>query len=180
MILGSSEIYKRITEEEMISGIDDYNFIIEGATVDVRLDKISEHLGDARFYGDKRNVGDVRPVLAEELLEYKDIYQIHSNVPYLVSTIETFKMPVDVIGHIDTRTTMFRSGIILKATYLNPGYNGVLTFMIINHSPTTVLLQRGVRIAQIAFHEIKGTCEPYKGQWQGGKMHTNGEFVAPR
>lgn len=176
MILGASEIFKRITEEEMISGINDYEFIIEGATVDVRLDKVSKHLGGAEFYGDRRNVGNVE----EEVPDNNGIFQIQSNIPYLVSTIETFNMPVDVIGHIDTRTTMFRSGMILKATYLNPGYKGVLTFMLINHSPTIVPIERGVRIAQIGFHEIKGTCEPYKGQWQGGKMHTNGEFVAPR
>lgn len=176
MILGSSELFKLITENNLITGIDDYEFKIEGATVDVRLDKVYIQDGGGTLSVDSRNTGKV-----EELLPYDNkLYPIYPGSSYLVTTLETVNMPTDLIGHIDTRTTMFRSGLSLKATYINPGYCGVLSFMITNQTPSVIHIEHGFRIAQIVFHEIKGTCEPYNGYWQGGKVHTEGTDAVPR
>ena len=182
MVLGASEIYKRIIEDEMISGIDDYEFKIEGATVDVRLDKLFAHGGGAEFYDDKRNVGNIHeiPPIIDISISDNKIFFILPNEVYLVSTMEKVNMPVNILAHIDTRTTMFRSGMILKATYTNPGYKGHLTFLLINHGKSAIPLQRGVRIAQVAFHEVKGSCEPYNGLWNHGRIHTDNKFAAPR
>ena len=178
MVLGSDKIFELIKEKELLINLPD-EFKIEGATVDVRLGKVWKHDGEAVLFEDKRNTGKVVEVTPDRR-ENRRVYYIEPGQVYLVSTIEEVKMPDNLIALIDTRTTMFRSGLILKATYTNPGYHGPLTFMVVNHTKKMVQMERGFRIAQMAFFEIKGSVEPYHGQWQGGKVHTDFNFVGPR
>jgi len=180
MFLGSSELVRLIHEEDLITNIDDYDFKIEGATIDVRLNKVFLHSGGGNLMLESRNTGDVSELLLNQKQDGRTYYNIFPNTVYLVNTIESVKMPNNIIAKIDTRSTLFRCGIDLRATYLNPGYSGTLTFMMINLTNLPIPIERGVRIAQIAFAEIKGTCEPYSGLWQNGKVHTNNQFESPR
>lgn len=176
MVLGSDKIFELIRDKNLIENLPEEGFIIEGATVDFRLDTVHLHDGGGELFENSRNTGQVLGVKPKE----NNIYHLHPATPYLLTTIEKVNVPDNIIMLIDTRTTMFRSGLLLKATYTNPGYNGVLTFMAFNFTGTTIPIQHKFRIAQAAFMEINGSVTPYCGQWQNGKIHTENKFVAPR
>ena len=175
MVLGSDKIFELIHTENLIENLND-GFIIEGCTVDFRLDSIFKHEGEAVLMEDRRNTGKV----IEENYDENLCYYLQPSIPYLLSTIEKVNIPNNIVMLIDTRTTMFRSGIILKATYTNPGYSGILTFMAINTTKKPVLIQQGFRIAQAGFMQIEGKITPYCGRWQEGRIHTANEFVGSR
>jgi len=175
MILGSSEIFKRIVNDKLVENLPE-EFIIEGVTVDVRLNKVYEHRGGGQLFEDRRNTGDVTEIDSDK----GGIFNLVENQPYLIETIETFNMPDDLCALIDTRTTIFRSACLLKATYVNPGYKGPLTFLFTNLSKKPIPIERGFRVAQLAFFPIIGTCTPYNGNWQNGKVHSNGQFDPAR
>ena len=176
MVLGSDKIFKLIETENLIENLPEDGFVIEGCTVDFRLDFVSRHYGGAVLMEKSRNTGEVKQTSCNE----HGVYKLHPKTPYLFTTIEKVNMPKDLVMHIDTRTTMFRSGVQLTATYTNPGYSGVLTFMAYSFSETTIAIQRGFRIAQGCFQQIDGKVVPYTGQWQGGKVHTEGKDVGSR
>ncbi len=106
---------------------------------------------------------------------------------YLMQTIESFRVPENLLGIIQPRTTLFRSGVLMGFSFVSPGYgllsgdgadNGAtLTFSIVNMSSCPFKLQLGARVAHIVFPEIEGSTHPYLGQWQkeGGRLRTDGE-----
>ena len=159
----------------LIDNIPD-DFKIEGCTVDFRLDRIFYHQGGAELYLDKRNTGKTYEVFP---VYNKFIFKPHT--PILVQTMELVNMPMDLMMIPGPRTTMFRSGIALYLTFTNPNYFGPLTFLAENITERSISIEKGFRIAQMAFAQVSGVNEAYVGQWQSGsKAGTQGDFVAPR
>jgi len=180
MILGSSEIFKRIENENLITNFGD-DFKIEGCLVDLRLNEVFILSGNIFLYNDKRNTGHIHPIKPIIDNEKREMFVIEPREVYLVSTMETVNMPNDLAMYISRRSTIFRSGLSLDATFTNPGYHGPLTFSLINNNQeNSVKIEKGFRIVQVGFFEIKGTCELYNGNWQGGKISSNGNFDPSR
>ncbi len=176
MVLGSDKIFNLIKNEKLIENLPEEGFIIEGCTVDFRLDTVFKNNGGAILMEKSRNTGDVIELHPDE----HGVYELQPLIPYLFSTIEKVNIPDGLVMHIGTRTTMFRSGIILTATYTNPGYSGILTFMACNCTESSIPIQRGFRIAQACFQQIDGEVIPYAGAWNGGKIHTNNKEIGAR
>ena len=106
---------------------------------------------------------------------------------YLIQTIESVNLPsnkvyieeigkdVYITAFIFPRTTLFRSGILLLASKVDPGYSGKLTFALTNISKSPFELELGSRIANIVFLATVGEIyRPYEGSWKGGKVSTYG------
>jgi len=179
MLLGRSELISRINENDLIINLED-DFKIEGCLVDLRLGDVYKRSGEVSLYNYKRNTGNI-----DKVEPYTDdegiIYRIQPfPKTYLVTTIEEVNVPDDLAIYISRRSTIFRSGLMLDATYTNPGYHGKLTFLLINFNETSVLIEKGFRIVQLGFFEVNGESEKYNGNWQGGVISSNGEFHPPR
>jgi deoxycytidine triphosphate deaminase len=158
----------------LIQNIPD-DFQIEGCTVDLRIDKVFRHRGLAKLFVDKRETGKTQEIFPRNNLLY-----IPAGVPILVQTMEIINMPNDLLMVPGPRTTMFRSAIMMNMTFTNPGYFGPLTFLAVNTQQMDVPVERGFRMAQVAFAEVKGSNIGYSGLWQGGKVSTDGDFAPPR
>lgn len=149
---------------------EDHDF--KGCSIDLRLGELYEHLGGAELYEDKRNTGNVVKIEPDA----DNFYHMEPGKVYLASTIEVINMPSNLTGIVLNRSTLYRSGINLKSGFVNPSYFGQMPALISNLASQTSKIQRGYRIMSVAFAEAKGENSPYTGRWQGGKMHTNGEF----
>lgn len=85
----------------------------------------------------------------------------------LVSTIEYFEMPDDVLGIVHDKSTWIRKGLAVQNTVLDPGWRGYLTLELTNHGRDRLELRHGDPIAQIVFHELdERTMFPYDGKYQ--------------
>ena len=84
----------------------------------------------------------------------------------LASTIERFTMPVDVMGIVHDKSTWARRGLACQNTVIEPGWRGFLTLELTNHGTETLLLKRGMPIAQIIFHEVTVGSGKYTGKYQ--------------
>lgn len=182
MILGASEIFKLINEKGTIKNIDDYDFEIEGTTVDLRLDEVYlvDRSSEIDLFVESRRTAKIKKVESEEDVQGRELFVLEPGCIYLVNTIEEVDTPKNIYIDVKPRTTLFRSCLMLLASGVNPGYKGKLTFGLANFMGTPVLIERGFRICQLVFHEIKGDCALYKGNWQGGKITSNGEFDPAR
>jgi deoxycytidine triphosphate deaminase len=182
MILGASEILERFKKDGMVGGFEDYDFKIEGATVDLRLDNVYrvDTKSEIELYEDARKTAKCTKLDPGVIDGREDVFVLQPYGLYFVDTIEQVNIPKDVYVDIKPRTTMFRSGLLLMVAGVNPGYYGKLTFGLKNFMYGPVKIQRGFRICQLVFGEIKGDCELYDGNWQGGRLTSNGEFDPAR
>lgn len=97
-----------------------------------------------------------------------DYYDLEPGECVLASTWERIDLPNDVVGRVEGRSSVGRLFVVVHSTagFLDPGFTGQVTLEISNLSKNTVRLRVGMRIAQIAFYQCTGECEPYDGKYQ--------------
>lgn len=78
-------------------------------------------------------------------------------------SMEYIKLPDYICGNLEGRSSFARLGIEIHMTagYIDPGFEGVITFEIYNAGPTTVKLFPGMRIGQIRLEKNSVPKEKY-------------------
>lgn len=85
----------------------------------------------------------------------------------LLSSIEHFWMPADVIGRVCDKSTWARRGIAVQTTVIEPSWKGWLTLEVSNHGRDTIMIEAGDPIAQVLFEQMAAPPErPYDGRYQ--------------
>lgn len=85
----------------------------------------------------------------------------------LVSTLEHFAMPDDVMGIVHDKSTWARKGLAVQNTVIEPGWCGHLTLELTNHGPSPILFEHGDPVAQIILHRVDQPVEKiYSGKYQ--------------
>ena len=88
---------------------------------------------------------------------------------YLVEFNETVAVPLDLMGQLYVRSSLFRAGALVSAGLMDSGYHGAVGGMLQVVNPHGLRLYRDARLAQIVFHEMSESVEGYQGQYQGSK-----------
>jgi len=86
---------------------------------------------------------------------------------YLVEFNELVDMPLDLMGQILVRSSLFRSGALMNAGVMDSGYAGVVGAMLQVVNPHGLRLIRDAKLAQIVFHQMSEPVEGYSGVYQG-------------
>lgn len=88
---------------------------------------------------------------------------LHPGEFALASTLEYVKIPLDLAARLEGRSTWGRLGLQIHATagFVDPGFQGALTFELSNVSNIPLPLYPGVRISQICFFMSAPTRLPY-------------------
>lgn len=148
----------------------------EGAGFDLRIGEIYEidYLGTA-FLGVKDRQTPETRRLAIYNKRKKTEFSVVPNKYLLIKTLEKVNLPKDIAGYTFSRTTLFRSGLQLLCTQIQPGYKGELIFGLVNLGPVPVTIELGARVAHVQFEYVDGGGAEYRGQWQGGRVSTGGK-----
>ncbi|KAK3896822.1 dUTPase-like protein [Staphylotrichum tortipilum] len=85
---------------------------------------------------------------------------------YRVDFNETVQMPRDCMGSLFTRSTLWRSGVIVHAGVVDAGYEGALGAVIEVKNSAGVYLLRGAKLAQMVVHPLEEAVEGYRGIYQ--------------
>lgn len=86
---------------------------------------------------------------------------------YLVEFNETVDVPLDVMGQIFVRSSLFRSGALVSAGVMDSGYRGAVGCMLQVVNPHGLKLWKDARLAQMVFHQMSKPTEGYSGTYQG-------------
>jgi deoxycytidine triphosphate deaminase len=178
MILGIKELHRLVSEQKLVENLCDREMNNpEGAGFDLRLGEVYDLKGDGFLGVEERQTPEIELVAAHdsEKPEEQDFFVFEPGRYYLVKTIEKVNLPVTLSGVIFPRTTMFRSGIGLFNGVVQPGYSGELTFGVCNLGKSNIKISFGARIVHITFQEVLGEGNQYRGQWQGGRVATEGK-----
>jgi dCTP deaminase len=101
-----------------------------------------------------------------------EAYILHPEEFVLAATLESFRLPGDLAGRLEGRSTWGRLGLQVHSTagFVDPGFEGKLTFELRNVGKGALSLFPGVRIGQICFYSTKQTLIPYTKK-EGAKYH---------
>jgi dUTP pyrophosphatase len=95
----------------------------------------------------------------------------HIHLPhgsYLIEFNETVSMPLDLMGSIYVRSSLFRSGALLHAGVMDAGYTGPIGALLQVVNPSGLGLVRGAKCAQMVVQEMsEPVAEGYTGVYQG-------------
>ncbi|MBI2084325.1 MAG: hypothetical protein HYT70_01800 [Candidatus Aenigmarchaeota archaeon] len=175
MILGTDILLKMVKEQKLVENLSERELSNpEGAGFDLRLGELYRIKGRAFIGVTERETPDIESV-AKFDNGTKHSHTINPGEFYLAKTIEKVNTPENITINFKPRTTTFRSGLHIRTGNVAPGYRGELTFAIKNDGPVPVTLEMGARIVHAQFHLVEGNVNSYKGQWQGGRITTDGK-----
>lgn len=150
---------------------------IQPSSIDIHLD--NKFL---LFNRSSHGVIDVRQKQDELMtpVEIKDNepFILHPGEFVLGSTLESLKLPDDVAGRIEGKSSLGRLGLLIHSTagYIDPGWEGNLTLELSNVSPLPITLYYKMKIGQISFTQMSTPVErPYGSKGLGS--HYQGQKV---
>lgn len=81
---------------------------------------------------------------------------LHPGEFVLASTLEYFRLPDDLAGRIEGRSSWARLGLLVHATagFVDPGFAGALTFELSNAGRLPIELTVGLRLGQVCFFQM--------------------------
>ena len=135
----------------------------EGATINLTLDpKIKKYVSkDPIVLGSK---------MTEDRYEEIDITQSHffldPSESVLVKSHEYFRIPDNMAALILERYSIKLLGLYISpASFMNPGYEGNMSFLAVNHTNVPIQLTAGIKFCQLAIYELSTEAEkPYHKQ----------------
>lgn len=107
--------------------------------------------------------------------EYFDVIELEQGQSFellpqeyvLVATLETIKVPNDLMCVLYPRSSVNRKGLSVDLTgIVDSGYEGPLTLPVKNNTRSQVIqLHPGERFCQVVFEELKRKVAPRKSRW---------------
>lgn len=97
----------------------------------------------------------------------------------LATTLERIKLPDDVLGRLEGKSTLGRLGLMIHSTagYVDPGWEGELTLELSNVATLPIVLHPGMRVGQLSFERMSSPVErPYGSAGLGS--HYQGQLGA--
>ena len=92
----------------------------------------------------------------------------------LASTIETFRIPPDVLAVCVGKSTYARCGIIVNVTPLEPEWEGQVTLEFSNTTNLPAKIYAGEGVAQLLFFQSDEQCETTYKDREGKYQHQRG------
>lgn len=180
MILGIKELHRLVKEQKLVENLCEREVNNpEGAGFDLRMGEVYELTGDGFLGVEERQTPEAKSLAKfnPDKIDDENYFVFEPGKYYLIKTIERVNLPIALSGIIFPRTTMFRSGIGLFNGIVQPGYCGELTFGVCNLGKSNVKISFGARVVHITFQEVLGEGNQYRGQWQGGRVATEGKEI---
>jgi dCTP deaminase len=164
MILPDHEIRKMLEEGKLvIEPLENTDLQIQPAGVDLRLGNEFRifKVGSTPYIDTRQKNTDYTESV---VLEDDRPFIIHPGEFVLASIKEYIKMPCNLMGSVDGKSSLGRLGIAIHTTSasINPGWEGRFVLEITNMGRMSVALYPNMRIAKLVIHKLSSDCQrPY-------------------
>jgi dCTP deaminase len=138
---------------------------LQPASVDLRL-------GDQAltFRNHREAVTDVKRDMSlltqEEEIDVLKPFILHPGEFILAATYESVRIPDNIVGRLDGKSSLGRLGLIVHSTagFVDPGFEGTITLELTNISNLPITLYAMMPVSQISFMYLSTPADkPYGG-----------------
>ena len=166
MIIGPQQLNHLVQFHGLVSP---YAGEVKLDSIDLSLGTIWKHSGGASLISKQhRHTG-----AKKELMHSEGIWTLEPNTFYLAKTIESVNLPPYMAAICLNTSTPFRSGVLVTAGYVDPGYYGEIHFGFTTPGPGQTEIAYGFPMVQLVFFTAEPTV--YKGVYNGGKTEPVGK-----
>lgn len=163
-VLSDRDIRERLAKGDLaIEPIDDSQ--VGPASVDFRLGKeFRVFITNHKTHIDPANYGNGEDFTRLVEVNGDKPFIIHPGEFVLGATVESVRIPGDLIGILHGRSSIGRLGIQVHATsgFVNPGFTGHFTLEMSNISRMPIALYPGMRICQLILESLQTpSVKPY-------------------
>jgi len=90
---------------------------------------------------------------------------LHPGHFVLAATLEYLRLPDNMAAYVVGRSSWGRVGLIVAtAVFVHPGFRGCLTLELVNDGDSPIALAPGLRIAQLAVHQLATVAPAREGE----------------
>jgi dCTP deaminase len=175
MILSDRDIRSRLRVGDLVIGpLADEAVQIQPASVDLRLAEEFVIFHPARVAClDPRDSTTLARATERVHVESDQGFILNPGEFVLGCTVERVRIPGDLVGVVDGRSSIGRLAIVVHATagFIDPGFEGQITLELSNLCRIPVKLYPGTRLAQIVLHQMTSAAEAPYGNERGSKYH---------
>ncbi|MBR9707570.1 MAG: deoxyuridine 5'-triphosphate nucleotidohydrolase [Candidatus Diapherotrites archaeon] len=167
-MLVKNEVLKLIQDGKMITGFIDLPIQLQPQGFDVTVSDVSRYKsrGQLDFSNKERSFPEF------ELLEWQEDGWWLNLEPgaYKIKTNEAFRMPLDITGFLQTRSSLLRMGATVNSGVMDAGFDGRCEFLLTVSNPNGLRLKHNARVAQMVFFKTSTKVdEGYSGIHKGLK-----------
>lgn len=136
-------------------------------SVDIRLGTSFQVFSSNQYgivdFTNQKDVGIYKDSSKRIDLDFMESVVIAPGQFMLGHSMEYIKLPDTICGNLEGRSSFARLGIEIHMTagFIDPGFEGVITFEIYNSGPSAVRLFPGMRIGQLRFELNSNPSRPY-------------------
>jgi len=175
MILSDRDIKARIAQGDIVVISPDADHLpnIGASSMDFRLGKYFKVYNHATHAildpADPDTFKDVTKLI--ELEKEGSPFIIQPGEFVLGVTVESVKLPDDLVARVEGRSSLGRLGIIVHSTagFIDAGFEGTITLEITNINRMPVALYPGMRVCQLAFETMSSAAEVPYGKKKSAK-----------
>lgn len=181
MRLCDTDIEKYLDEGKISLTPRPDNSKINGATIDVRLGNsfriFKEHATPyIDLSGPKEEVSaQLENIMSDEILIDEDkAFFLHPGELALATTLESVKLPANIIGWLDGRSSLARLGLMVHVTAhrIDPGWEGKIVLEFYNAGKLPLALRPNMVIGALSFEVLSGeAARPYTSRKDAKYKH---------
>ncbi len=160
-------------------GVSSYGYDVRVGTLFKIFSSVTPSGGGDQAIVDPKRFGDDLFITIDTRDTGRDYVVIPPNSFALAETVETFRIPRDVLCLCVGKSTYARCGIIVNVTPLEPEWRGKVTLEISNTTPLPAKIYANEGIAQMVFLKADRVCAVSYADKQGKYQDQNG-LVLPR
>lgn len=164
MIIGEKKL------RELYPNLDENQY--QPAGIDLKLGKVMTfHNEQDDVFGliDDEKILPKQEELPEDAIQLRGKikvgYILQPHIPYIAVVDKKMKIPSEYVQFYKPRSSCLRAGITVDTAVGDPGFNGHLSFLIINHNEVPFFIQKGERFAQMVMEKVEGVINEYDGDY---------------
>ena len=166
MVLSDRDIKRYLkTKKIVIDPIPDLKTQLGSCSIDLRLGDTFRIFEHSKYpYIDPFDKNIRQEITREIKVKNKEAFILQPSDFVLASTIESFRLPDNLLARLEGRSSLGRLGIVVHSTasIFDPGWSGVVVMELGNMGRMPVALYPGMRICSLSFEQLSSPADiPY-------------------
>ena len=166
MVLSDRDIKEALNQKRIvIKPNPDIKTQLGSCSIDLQLGNVYRVFNHSKTpYIDPQNSKTLIDITTEIKVTNGEAFTLHPGEFILAATKEFIKMPDDLMGRLEGRSSIGRLGVVVHSTAatVDAGFQGNITLELANMGRIPVMLYPGMRICSLTFEELTSPSQiPY-------------------